>query len=261
MIQISIVNKSALYPDADLPILANALHLQVGKDFYPEWGVSAQIFWTPSKGNPTASHWVLMLLDDADQAGELGVHDITPQGLPLGKVFVRTTQQAGDQVSVTASHELLEMLADPAINLTAEVDDTNGPSLMYAYEVCDPCEGANAAYEIEIPQGWAGAGQKVLVSDFVLPAYFESFRTTGPFDFQNKITTPFQILTNGYLSFLDLKNLAAGWQQQFGMGTGAKAMVKGRPHAGSRRERRRLPRSQWIRSTYSPGTDMVSAGG
>src|SRR5262249_31056630 len=66
--------------------------------------------------------WAVVFLDDADQPGALAYHDLTPEGLPLSKVFVRTTIQNGDLVSVSASHELVEMLVDPAINMM-----TTGP--------------------------------------------------------------------------------------------------------------------------------------
>jgi len=56
------------------------------------------------------------------QPGALAYHDLTPDGLPVSKVFVRTTLKDGELVSVSASHELVEMLVDPGINLM-----TTGP--------------------------------------------------------------------------------------------------------------------------------------
>jgi len=94
MINVSIVNQSTAYPDAQLPLLANALQFQVQRDFAPAWGTMARIWYTSSGKNPTASHWALALLDDTDQAGALGYHDITPTGQPLGKIFVKTTLAA-----------------------------------------------------------------------------------------------------------------------------------------------------------------------
>ncbi len=204
---------------------------------------------------------MLALLDDADVAGALGYHDVTPAGLPLGKAFVRTTQAAGDQISVTVSHELLEMLGDPDVNLCAEFDDASGnPSKFYAYETCDAVEDDSLGYSIVIPAGWPGAGTSVLVSDFVLPAWFEGGRTSGPFAFKTPLTAPFQLATGGYIGFLDLANLAAGWQQELAKHADVKTLLRSRAHLGSRRARRALPRSQWMRSTYSPGEEAVLAG-
>lgn len=238
MIQVALVNESTALQQADFLNIANALQTQVRNDFLPAWGVDAAI--TPvARHHIPAGSWVLAFLDDADQAGALGYHDLTPTGLPLGKAFVKTTLADGGQISVTASHELLEMLGDPDINLTAEVDDASGvPAKFYAYEVCDACEDDPLGYQIG----------GVQVSDFVYPAFFESFRkpNSTQFDQMKHITAPFQILPAGYLSVLDLGNLSAGWQQI----TQDKRGSIRRPHVGSRRERRRTNRRFWNLSEF-----------
>jgi hypothetical protein len=57
----------------------------------------------------------------ADTAGALGYHDLTHDGQPISKVFVKTTIKDGELVSVTACHELFEMVIDAIANLWAEV--------------------------------------------------------------------------------------------------------------------------------------------
>lgn len=251
-IQISIVNQSS-FLDADLPALAQALQTQISRDFYPAWGVQCQVYWTPKGSHPTADHWALVLLDHADAAGVLGYHDTTPAGLPLGKVFVKTIIADGQKVSVTASHEILEILGDPQISLAAELDSGNGaPSKFYAYENCDPCEALE--YTINIPAHLPGGPAEVAVSDFVFPSWFEGFRASGPFDYLGKISKPFQLLSGGYISYLDLGNLGAGWQQVMAKeGISSQAIMAARPRPGSRRSRRALPRAEWLVSTYEPG--------
>jgi hypothetical protein len=238
MIHVALVNESTVLQQADFLNIAKALQTQVHNDFLPAWGVDATI--TPvAKNQIPASSWVLAFLDNADQAGALGYHDITPRGLPLGKAFVKTTLADGGQISVTASHELLEMLGDPDINLTAEVDDASGaPAKFYAYEVCDACEDDPLGYQIG----------GVQVSDFVYPAFFESFRKpkSAQFDHMKHITAPLQILPGGYLGVLDLGNLSAGWQQI----TQDKRGSVRRPRVGSRRERRRTSRQFWNLSDF-----------
>ena len=66
---------------------------------------------------------------------------------------------------MTASHELLEMLVDPDINMAVLVHPTPNESKLYAYEVCDACQDDSFGYDID----------GVTVGDFVYPAYFESF--------------------------------------------------------------------------------------
>lgn len=261
--KISIVNQSTLFKDADLPVLANALQFQVLSHFYPIHGISARIYYTPTGKNPSPDHWVLALLDDSSQANALGFHDISPDGSPLGKVFVRTTLAANEIVSTTASHELLEMILNPDVNLLAEFDDAQGnASRIYFREACDAVE--EDQYTIIIPTGWAGAGAEVVVSNFVTPAFFESFRTTGPFDYLGLLGAPFALSPGGYMTFLDLNNLSAGWQQIMarqavsGVAEAARKRMAARPHRGSRRERRGIPRAQWVRSTYAPGTEAIA---
>ena len=148
----------------------------------PVWGTPAKLVKT-NDWKPGA--WAIVFLDNADQPGALAYHDLTPDGLPVSKVFVKTTLDNGDLVSVSASHELVEMLVDPAINLM-----TSGPNpkTIYAYESADPVEELN--FKVKgIP-----------MSDFVYPAYFETFRKKNSvkFDHMDRVSKPFQILKGGY---------------------------------------------------------------
>ena len=255
MIQVSLVNASTIYKDADLPILANALQLQVRRDFFPVWGIDAQIFYTPSRNNPTAAHWPLALLDNSDQASALGYHDESPTGQPLGKIFVATTLADGQKVEVTASHELLEMLLDPFI-----ADAVQDGNIFWAKEAADMVE--NDEYMVTIPTGWVGAGTQVPVTNFGLPAWWQSAQA-GPYDFLKKLTAPLTLTPGGYMSFLDLTKASQGWVQVNGRMDTVAQKVRSRPRAGSRRALRRIPRIagpddiKRERSTYSPSATPV----
>jgi hypothetical protein len=235
-IQISVINASTVVADNDVQTVVDALQKQVNNDFLPAWGVGAQLTFIPTGTAPPAGTWWLSILDDTDQAGALGYHDITPDGLPLGKVFAGTDLKYGMQWSVTASHELLEMLADPNINLTVFVQNDQSTGILYAYEVCDACEADNFGYQVGT----------VLVSDFVFPAWFESFRTAGTqFDQTKQIQSPLQLLAGGYIGVFDV-NSGSGWQQQTAEKKPAETLSRG--NVGSRRERRRTPRQVWVPS-------------
>jgi len=136
-IQISVINASTVVADNDVQPVVDALQKQVTNDFFPAWGVNAQLTFVPTGGTPPPGTWWLSILDDSDQAGALGYHDLTPDGLPIGKVFAGTDLKYGMTWSVTASHELLEMLGDPNINLTVFVQNDQSTGILYAYEVCD----------------------------------------------------------------------------------------------------------------------------
>lgn len=234
-IKIAVINKSTVVKnDSQLVKVVAALQKQVSRDFAPAWGIDADLRLVAPNSKPAANEWWLVILDNSDQAGALGYHDITSKGLPLGKVFAKTDLTYGEDWACTASHELLEMLADPTINLTVFEENTANGGVLYAYEVCDACEDEKFAYKID----------GVLVSDFVYPAWFESFRKTGQFDFMKKISKPLQLLSGGYIGMYNIKN-GGGWTQK----TPEKVNMRSRAAVGSRRERRTVPLHQRILST------------
>src|SRR5271166_5102256 len=109
-IQISIINASTVISDPDGAAATAALQTQVTRDFFPIWGTPATLTYVPKGHTAPTTTWHLSILDNSDQAGALGYHDITPQGLPLGKAFAKTDLRYGLSWTVTISHELFEML-------------------------------------------------------------------------------------------------------------------------------------------------------
>jgi hypothetical protein len=201
MTTIALVNYSTLLVEADLRPMTIALQTQLTRDLNALWGVSASlIHYLPGTPIP-ASRWVLGFFDDADQAGALGYHDVTPVGLPLGKVFVKTVRQDGASVSVVASHELIEMLVDPWINVF--VQDEADAKKFWIREACDAVEGDADGYAIN----------GVQVSDFVTPVYFEPTVAAGPWDFRQLLAGPIPtMLPSGYLAYV----VDGQWGQVFG---------------------------------------------
>ncbi len=236
-IKVSVINSSTVLTDAQVKPVVDALQTQVHRDFAPPWGVDADLTFVPTGGQPAAGTWWLSILDDSDQAGALGYHDVTNDGLPLGKAFAGSDLKMGYVWSVTTSHELLEMLGDPEINLTVFDQPTADKGTLYAYEVCDACEADQFGYKIG----------EVLVSDFVYPAWFESSRKPGSaqFDFQKMINKPFELLKGGYIGAFNVRS-GSGWTQITKAGERKYEM---RPRVGSRRERRRTPRDEWMTSS------------
>ncbi len=193
---IACFNKATVSLGVDLPKLINAMQLYIDKYVAPVWDTPAKLI---KSKDFVKDAWAMVFLDNADQPGALAYHDLTPSGLPLSKIFVKTTLDNHDLVSVSASHELVEMLVDPAINLMTTGPD---PKTIYAYESADPVEALS--FNVNgIP-----------MSDFVYPAYFEVFHKAGSvkFDELNKVKKPFQILSGGYQ--IIFKN--GKWSQVFG---------------------------------------------
>jgi hypothetical protein len=242
---IAVKNLSTVVSDADVKKALPAFQKQVSSDFCGAWGIDASLQFLSAKARLPAGAWLLGIFDTADQAGALGYHDLTRSGQPMGKVFAKTTKDEGGLWTVTFSHELLEILADPNINLCA-FDEEN--RRLYAYEVCDAVEADRLGYQID----------GVTVSDFVLPSWFEPVHVTKgeKFAFKSKVKGPFQLMPGGYIGYYDLAD--GGWQQLTAReSTDARRMnarsagpppYSARPRVGSRRERRRQGPSQWLPS-------------
>lgn len=234
MTGISFINASTAVEDALALQTMKDLQTQITRDFYPVWGRTAQLDFVGKGKSPAKGTWWLSLLDNSDQAGALGYHDLTSEGLPIGKAFIKTCEQYGASWTVDASHEMLEMLCDPDINLICA--DANG-STLYAYEVGDPVQDDACGYMIE----------GTLASDFVYPPFFEPSRpaNSARFSYGVHVHSPLRIAPGGYMSYMNI-NSAQGWQQVTEPG---KLKVSSRAVVGSRRERRRTPKGDWLTST------------
>jgi hypothetical protein len=177
-------NRAKTPPGLDIDQLLSALQKFVDTCVVPVWGTPAKL--VRSTGFLPGS-WAVVFLDTADAPGALAYHDLTPDGFPLSKIFVETILEDKSSVSIATSHELVEMLVDPAINIWC-----NGPKagVFYAYEAADPVEDQALAFQID----------GIDVTDFVYPSFFEGFRKprSTQFDYTKGVTRPFQILKGGY---------------------------------------------------------------
>jgi hypothetical protein len=142
-----------------------------------------------------------------------------------GTVFAALDLQSGGSWTVTLSHELLEMLADPWINWCAQGSDGR----IYALEVCDAVETDRLGYRID----------EVLVSDFITPSWFEPTRADRV-DFKRRISKPLQLASGGYISVLDE---GGRWIQMAEQGRSAVPIP-----SGSRRQRRTMRKGDWRKS-------------
>jgi hypothetical protein len=207
---VAIVNHSTVVSDREVTAAVHALQLQVSNHFEPHWNAGAALLVVHSTpaGNAGAMRaaklaqqlpagaWLLSILDDSDQADALGYHELDAKGIPNGKVFAKTDRENKLSWTVTASHELLEMLGDPYANLCVQVAK-DGTAL--AYETGDAVEDDRFGYKIG----------KVLVSDFVYPSWFIA-GSSGPWDYGGHCTAPLQLLPGGYIG---VWKPGKGWTQ------------------------------------------------
>jgi hypothetical protein len=242
---LAIINASTVVGHEEVLAATAALQVQVHRDFAPAWNVDADLAVVAPGGSPPTGAWWIVIMDNSDLGSALGYHDLTSQGLPLGKVFVETSQRTGQKWTVLLSHEILEMLSDPFICLTALAPSLFGIYL-YAYENCDACQSENFGYMI---------GDQ-LVSDFCLPAWFDAnqFGGVGPFDFKHYIKRPFELLAGGYAMCRNLST-GAGWNLV--TAAAASPAYNTRPRVGSRRERRKTEYPNWLKSVVKTGGDFA----
>ena len=181
-VTIACINKATTDLGVPFAKLTAALQRCYDQHFLPVWGYPVRLY-TTTEARP--SDWQFIYFDDADTAGALGYHDLTKDGQPLSKVFVKTTLAARQLVSVTACHELFEMVIDPIANLWAEAAD----GTEFAYEMCDPVEEDTFLVD------------GVEMSNFVHPSWFESFKHPAgtKFDHLGHLKKPFTMAKGGYV--------------------------------------------------------------
>jgi hypothetical protein len=234
MLQIAVINESTAMADGDVQGMIPAFSTQWNTDLNAVWGVGAATFALSSKQHaPPSGSWWVVFLDNSDQANALAYHDLTNEGLPISKVFVKTIQADKASVSVGASHEICEMAVDPWLN--SAYQDPEGT--FWAGEICDPVEDDQYGYEVV----------GVLLTDFVTPNWFGHKNAVGDIDLRGHATRAFEVLTGGYAQKFDPKK---GWVQV----TGASAALTLRgAHAaqGTRRERRARGWQKWARSRHT----------
>jgi hypothetical protein len=181
-VTVACMNKATVDLGVDFDQLTAALQKCYDQYFLPVWGYPLKLYNT-KQAKP--SDWQFVYFDTADQAGALGYHDLTKNGQPVSKIFVKTTLEANELVSVTACHELFEMAIDPIANLWAEAED----GTEYAYEMCDAVEEDTFLVD------------GIQMSNFVHPSWFEPFKHPAgtKFDHLGLLKRPFTMTKGGYV--------------------------------------------------------------
>lgn len=174
-----------------LPRIAEALEKQLYQHYAPFWqsaGMSVRVVEAndPLLGQQDACP--LIVYDAADQPGALGYHSLQAQAQVYGKCFWQVICSSGgtlidgpNSLSVTLSHEVLEMVGNPYVNFWADVDEATQEGI----ELCDRVEGDS--YIID----------GVAVSDFLGPRAFRD--GPGPYDWMGVLQKPFDLRPGGYV--------------------------------------------------------------
>lgn len=197
---IAIINQSTRVSQEQAEAMVRAVDRQLREHWAPAWdrevpGVSLETIDSLKEGMCG-----LYIFESIETANLLGYHTKTPTGVYYGRVSVSAVLDNGgavlfggagvDTVSAALSHEAIEMAVDA--NVSTWVDGPFIPQgCEYAYEPCDPVQ--QDFYVVK------GGTQDVMVSNFVLPSWFEANAVSGPFDYMNRLQAPFSMSQGGYV--------------------------------------------------------------
>lgn len=197
-VHVALVDASGTIEASTLAEVAGALNEQVQSDIAPAWKVAATVGAYPTAPRGT---WRIELQETIEVEGAAGFHS-DERGQPFAQVAL-----SDGNWTVTASHELVEMLIDPfgsRLHGAKALSGWEGSSarVKYLMEPADPCE--RVEYEVG----------GVPMSDFVLPSFYRSAPrgSLAAYSHTGAVTEPLQILDGGYISFIDPADEAI-WQR------------------------------------------------
>jgi hypothetical protein len=189
-----LVRQLALVADTDrvsfsaVARVGAALQKQITRDLTPIWELKASLDSFATLDDVPVGYWPLIITEE-DLGDAAGIHE-DKEGQPFALI------KFDNGWSLTASHEVCEMLVDPFGNRLV-----SGPSpiktqgrVEFLVEVCDPSEDTPFAYRVN----------GIVVSDFYTPHYFDPVGASGVrYSFTGAIKKPRQVLKGGYLSWHD----------------------------------------------------------
>jgi hypothetical protein len=211
---VAIVSLTSEVSTRNLLLAAAAIQKQITRDFTPHWGLHATVdafedlLSVPSDYHPVvvfgdpneligrlefaiSPEYTALLVDDFERGRMSGLHLNAFTRQPFALV------EASDAWSVTMSHEVLEMIADPFGNRLVAASHPRDPDVRVKYllEVCDPCQAM-----------WYPVNG-VPVADFYTPRYLDPVDVdVGRYSFTGALEHPLHILPGGYLSWIDPKD-------------------------------------------------------
>jgi hypothetical protein len=176
----------------DLERVAAAIQVQVSRDFGPIWGIDATVIAFERLEQVPLGYWPVILT--SRELDEDNRFQITPGAGAFSVVGVLPGWP------ITASHIVLELLADPGGSRTVPAADPsgNGARIECLVEVAAPCQSPACSYLVN----------DVMLSDFVTPRFYAPFQA-GPageqiaYSFAGNVAGPYSPAPSGSLTFVD----------------------------------------------------------
>ncbi|MFI1031963.1 hypothetical protein [Streptomyces sp. NPDC020951] len=207
---VSLTENTQITP-SQLNRVAAALQKQATRDFGPIWQVNATVDAFDALRDVPVGYWPLIVVDDVPDAAGFHLDD---NGQPFSLI------EFSDSWSLTASHEMLEMLVDPLGDrlVAGRSPHPDQGVVEFLVEVADPSEAAEFGYTVN----------GLLVSDFFTPRFYDPVKVDGVrYSFGGHITKPRDILPGGYISWRDPVS-DEWWQQTWFSGNQKKFRKLGR---------------------------------
>jgi len=198
--QIALVSESDNIDPGDLARVGAALQKQVSRDLIQFWNIKSTVETFPTLEDVPIGYWPIIVMDDIGFPGAAGTH-LDENGQPFALV---TASDQLDVWSLTASHELIEMLVDPFGNrlIAGDSPKADQKRVQFLVEPSDPSEAADFAYTVN----------GILCSDFYTVRFFDPIMAPGVrYSFTGALKAPRQVIRGGYLSWLDVAS-NSWWQ-------------------------------------------------
>jgi hypothetical protein len=207
---IGVINDSSLVSGQDAYNMTLLVNHQLRNHAAPAYDrLPPEVHYFPGAAAVPAGTFVIGILDNSDQAGALGYHE-----LGFGRVFAEPVLQAGGGVLAGAlsvcsvlSHEVLESFGDLYANAWGDL----GNGTCYAWELGDPVESDSYPVTVTASSGESVTGT---VSDFVLPAWFDA-EGVAPFDYMGLLAAPFEVRPDGYVIVMTDGNVTEHWGERY----------------------------------------------
>jgi hypothetical protein len=205
---------------------AKAINIQLERDVWSYWPAASRSYMrvASSPGGVAPGEIAFAILSSLpDAPGAVAYHDINGDAVPAAFLGLDTCNSL-DDVSIAISHEVIETVGDPNVNLWAD----DGIGSEWALELCDAVE--SNSYSIDLSDGQP----PIRVSDFLLPSFFVSLGRP-PYNFlaSQGPSAPFVTASGGY----QIKRSAGGGETEV-TGEIPSDKTKRKMHWSSRTSRR-----------------------
>jgi hypothetical protein len=225
---IGVQNLSTLVSGMDAYNMTLLVNKQLREHVAPAWGIQPpEAVFLPQGGAGNRYSAIIGIMDDADQAGDLGWHTEGPDASIYGRVFARPVLSNGGNaltaslsVCSVLSHEAIEVLGDATCNGWRQRAD----GTLVATELADPVESDSYLDTIEA-EGTSPVLQGT-VSNFVFPRWFDPdappitgsggyFGNPLGFDYMGMLTSPFEVRPSGYVITMSGGTVSAQWGEEY----------------------------------------------